>query len=49
MKENHLKDKIEIMQKNETKELHLACKKLCSQKPVSNLADILNGLFAGTA
>jgi len=47
MADNDLKDKIEMMQKNETKELHLACKKLCSQKPVSNLADSLVGLLVG--
>ena len=37
----NLSDKIKMMQKPQAKELHLACKKLTSQKPVSSLSDNL--------
>ena len=45
MADSHLKNKIDSMQKSQSKELHLTCKKLISQKPVSNLQTIIGELF----
>jgi len=45
MTDASLKSRIDSMQKSQSKELHLACKKLISQKPVVNLSDAIQGLF----
>jgi GTPase Era involved in 16S rRNA processing len=45
MSEANLKNKIDNMQKSQSKELHLACKKLISQKPIDNLVEVIAGLF----
>ncbi len=45
MSEANLKNRIDKMQNSQSKELHLACKKLVSQKPVSDLQAIISALF----
>ncbi len=45
LSDESLKDKIDKMQKAESKELHMACKKLIAQKPINDLEAALAGLF----
>ncbi len=45
MSENGLKERLEGLQKNETKALHLACKNLSTQKANENLQEVLLVLF----
>ena len=45
LSEKGLNKKLEILQKTETKALHLACKNLSTQKPNENLQQVLLVLF----
>lgn len=45
MSDANLESKIDTMQKSQSKELHMACKRLVSQKPVSELQIIISALF----